>query len=349
MVYVNEIYSGNVILSDENKQAINAYVNVIKENASFLNGNRGMVKNQLNMASNLINSQTNDNIVNYYIIKSGEALEIRSNKIDSTISAIDSIISILESNLTPSSCYYQNSLTSSYESMLSSLNNTTTSNENTQLAKNIAESINMLDTNNSSTTQSNTNSSTSQSNTNTTQVIDNTRRINNSLNTNSSNNTTNNTLRQHTHTNTTANNNNQRNNTSIDTQRNLTTNTQRNTTAIDTQRNNQSINTNYDNQVQTLEEYKNNTVEQQTTNNESGDFSRQTPSQRARTRRTQNNTNNTYNPTMNPGSLNKTITNENENQITKRRESNRISSDTENTAKHKATRVPYRMQSTYDD
>lgn len=156
MVYVNEIYSGNVELSEENRKAINAYVNVIKENASFLNGNRGMVKNQLGMASNLINNQQDENIINYYIIKSGEALEIRSNKIDSTISSIESIISILEQNLTPSSCYYQKSLTTAYENMLNDMkNNTSTSNENNTLAKEIAESINLINTESTNTATDN--------------------------------------------------------------------------------------------------------------------------------------------------------------------------------------------------
>lgn len=155
MVYVNEIYSGNVELSEENRKAINAYVNVIKENASFLNGNRGMVKNQLGMASNLINNQQDENIINYYIIKSGEALEIRSNKIDSTISSIESIISILEQNLTPSSCYYQKSLTSAYENMLNDIKNNTTSSENNTLAKEIAESINLINTESTNTTTDN--------------------------------------------------------------------------------------------------------------------------------------------------------------------------------------------------
>lgn len=149
MVYVNEIYNGNVTLSEENRTAINAYVNVIKENASFLNGNRGMVKNQLGMASDLINNQSNDNIVNYYIIKSGEALEIRSNKIDSTISAIDSITNILEQNLTSSSKYYQNSLTDAYNNMISNMNSSITDeNEDKKIAKSIAESINLINSEN---------------------------------------------------------------------------------------------------------------------------------------------------------------------------------------------------------
>lgn len=163
MVYVNEIYSGNVELSDENRTAINAYVNVIKENASFLNGNRGMVKNQLGIASNLIENETNSDIINYYIIKSGEALEIRSNKIDSTISAIESIISILEQNLKPSSCYYQNNLTTKYDNMLANISTENSSDENVKLAKDIAESINLIEST-SSTNQENSTSDTSVNN-----------------------------------------------------------------------------------------------------------------------------------------------------------------------------------------
>ena len=106
MIYVNEIYNNRVNLSDENRTAINAYVNIIKENASFLNGNRGMVRNQLTLANDLMVNNSNNNLVNYYMIKSGETLENRSSKIDSTISAIESIINIIEENLDPSSIYY---------------------------------------------------------------------------------------------------------------------------------------------------------------------------------------------------------------------------------------------------
>ncbi len=142
MIYVNEIYNGNITLSEDNKVAINAYVNVIKENASFLNGNRGMVKNQLGIASNLVESNKNNELVNYYIIKSGEALETRSNKINSTISAIDSIINILESNLSSNSPYYNSKLSSTYQNIVTNINtNYNTSNSDIELANNIAESL----------------------------------------------------------------------------------------------------------------------------------------------------------------------------------------------------------------
>jgi len=149
MIYVNEIYNNRVNLSEENRIAINAYVNVIKENASFLSGNRGMVKNQLTLASDLMSNKSNDNLVNYYMIKSGEALETRSSKIDSTISAINSIIEIIENNLDSSSIYYQTSLSSTYENIIENLKPTTTiptvSTENKELADNIANSLNLCE------------------------------------------------------------------------------------------------------------------------------------------------------------------------------------------------------------
>lgn len=145
MIYVNEIYNGNITLTEENKVAINAYVNVIKENASFLNGNRGMVRNQLGIASDLVESNKNNELINYYIIKSGEALETRSNKINSTISAIDSIINILEANLSPNSPYYNSKLSSTYQNIISNtgsnVNQNNTDNPNIEIANNIAESL----------------------------------------------------------------------------------------------------------------------------------------------------------------------------------------------------------------
>lgn len=136
MIYVNEIYNGNVTITNENKLAINAYVNVIKENTSFLNGNRGMVKNQLSLASDLMTSETNDNLINYYIIKSSEALETRASKLDSTISAIDSIIKIIEDNLTSSSTYYQTNLSGTYDNLISNIKNSNSESEITENSTN---------------------------------------------------------------------------------------------------------------------------------------------------------------------------------------------------------------------
>lgn len=155
MIYANEIQNGNVNLTQEDKTAINAYVNVIKENASFLKGNKGIVKNQLNLASDLINNNTSENLVNYYIIKSGEALEIRSNKIDSTISAIDSIINIIEQNLTDKSTYYQTNLSETYNNLINNTANNLSEDENTKLAKSITESLSLKQKSNTTNQENN--------------------------------------------------------------------------------------------------------------------------------------------------------------------------------------------------
>ena len=149
MIYVNEIYNNKVNLTDESKVAINAYVNVLKENTSFLNGNRGMVKNQLGLASDLAKSEKNNDLVNYYIIKSGEALENRVSKLDTSISAIDSIIQIIENNLAPSSTYYSNKLSSTYNDIINNINaseksdnDINASSTNKEIADKISSSLN---------------------------------------------------------------------------------------------------------------------------------------------------------------------------------------------------------------
>lgn len=157
LIYVNEIYNNRVNLSEENRVAINAYVNVIKENASYLSGNRGMVKNQLTLANDLKNSKSNDNLVNYYMIKSGEALETRASKIDATISAIDSITKIIENNLDQSSVYYNSSLSNIYQDIIDNIQNKNSevSTENLELAQNICKSLDICQDYNETEIQNN--------------------------------------------------------------------------------------------------------------------------------------------------------------------------------------------------
>lgn len=153
MIYVNEIYNNNVNLTEENKVAINAYVNVIKENTSFLNGNRGMVKNQLGLATDLATTENNNNLINYYIIKSGEALETRASKIESSLNAINSIISIIETNLSESSNFYNTNLSGTYNGIFEKLETTTAKeitkdSTNKEVAESIANSLGFCETQN---------------------------------------------------------------------------------------------------------------------------------------------------------------------------------------------------------
>lgn len=84
LIYANEIYNNNITLSNENKNEISTHIETI--------------------------SSTNE-------------IESNSN-IDNKISAIDSIINIIESNLTPSSAYYQRNISSNINNLLN--NNQTT-------------------------------------------------------------------------------------------------------------------------------------------------------------------------------------------------------------------------------
>lgn len=364
MVYVNEIYNGNVNLTDDSRKAINAYVNVIKENASFLNGNRGMVKNQLDMASNLISKQNQDNIVNYYIIKSGEALEIRSNKIDSTISAIDSIISILETNLTSSSCYYQNSLSNAYNNMITNLENSNLANENSKLAKEIAESINMINTKNETINQKPVvidNNSTKQNITNNNQNNTTLNNTNNSLN-NNLNNTQNNVVNNNIQNNQNRNNINNRLNNN---QHNISTLQQN---EINNQTNNNSLiqpreylnEQNRINNIQKTQNRANNSVNQYNNNNICRNCidnnQNLTPSERARMlrRQAQNNNVNTQTNQRNTTPFNPTTNPKNVQPIERQTTSlntlesrNPMSITTSNTTQeNRVSRVPYRASTT---
>lgn len=112
LLFINDLYKGNIKLSEESLTAINAYINIIKDNTSYLNSNRGIISNQLNRANNLYNSNSASPLINAYIIRTNEAIDTRLAKLDSSLLAIDSICNILNSNLTSSSPYYNQNILS---------------------------------------------------------------------------------------------------------------------------------------------------------------------------------------------------------------------------------------------
>ena len=145
MLYINEIYNGNVTLSDEDVSAINAYVNIIRDNTSFMNANKGMIRNQLGYARNTFRGNNNRNLVNAYIIRANEAMETRVSKIDSSINALDSIIQIIENGLTENSTFYNNLLSNTYKTQNNTNTDTnldTDNNLDTNTDSNLNNSIN---------------------------------------------------------------------------------------------------------------------------------------------------------------------------------------------------------------
>ena len=97
LFYVNHLYKGNINLTPEESNSLNAYLNIIKENTSYLNSNKGIVLNQFNQAKEIADEQSNPSLVNAYIIRTNEAISTRYAKLNSVSYAIDAILNILSS------------------------------------------------------------------------------------------------------------------------------------------------------------------------------------------------------------------------------------------------------------
>ena len=99
LIYLNEIYGGNTNFSEEDFTSIRVYVNILKDNSNYLSNYTGMLKNQINEATSLYTDNSNINIINAYLIKAVETLQLRCAKIDTSVLAITSIIDIIKGNL----------------------------------------------------------------------------------------------------------------------------------------------------------------------------------------------------------------------------------------------------------
>ncbi|MBQ7918271.1 MAG: hypothetical protein IJ310_05655 [Clostridia bacterium] len=136
MIYVNEIQNGNVNLTQENKDEINRQIEIINQKNVF--------KNSESTTYNLPRNSQNQN-----------------ENISSTISAVDSILNIIETNLTSSSKYYQTNLSQNYGSFVSNTNESNICDDNCLIAQNIAKSLNMkISQNDKNITNQNNNIST---------------------------------------------------------------------------------------------------------------------------------------------------------------------------------------------
>lgn len=99
LLYLNEIYSGNVSLSEEDIFSINVYMNILKDNSNYLSNYNGQLKNQVNEAKEIYDGNSNTNLINAYLIKAVETLQLRCAKIDTSILSMTSIIDIVKNNL----------------------------------------------------------------------------------------------------------------------------------------------------------------------------------------------------------------------------------------------------------
>lgn len=119
LLYINDLYKGNVSILNSNRNSINAYMNILKDNTSYFNQHRGLITNQIEQAKELYNSDSSSSLINAYIIRTNEAISTRIAKLESSISALDSILGIMKGS--------QNSNSKSY--VLNNYNNTPSQNE----------------------------------------------------------------------------------------------------------------------------------------------------------------------------------------------------------------------------
>lgn len=138
LLCINDLYKGNVSLSIASKNAINAYMNIIKDNTSYLNQNKGIVTNQLSEANKLYEENNNSSLINAYIIRTNEAVASRIVKIESSISAMQAITQIIQGSLKSTSPNYN----------MNMINNKNTDNNISILEQNENNNINQESDNN---------------------------------------------------------------------------------------------------------------------------------------------------------------------------------------------------------
>lgn len=137
LLYINDLYKGNITIASTNKNAVNAYMNILKDNTSYFNQHRGLVTNQIDQAKELYNSDNSSSLINAYIIRTNEAIATRITKLESSISAMDSILDIMKGS--------QNSSSKSY--ILNNYNQNVIRNNNIKTQDNINKAINTETTN----------------------------------------------------------------------------------------------------------------------------------------------------------------------------------------------------------
>lgn len=137
LLYINDLYKGNITVASTNKNAVNAYMNILKDNTSYFNQHRGLVTNQIDQAKELYSSDNSSSLINAYIIRTNEAIATRIAKLESSISAMDSILDIMKGS--------QNSNSKSY--ILNNYNQNVIRNNNVKTQDNINKPINTETTN----------------------------------------------------------------------------------------------------------------------------------------------------------------------------------------------------------
>lgn len=97
MLYCNDIRTGNIVLTEAEKQAISEYIIVLREVTNYVNSNTGAVTKYMN-GINAIEDYTNSvALVNAKVIRVNDLLNTRHLKLETAISALDGVLEIFAS------------------------------------------------------------------------------------------------------------------------------------------------------------------------------------------------------------------------------------------------------------
>ena len=136
MIYANEIYKGNVNFNEETKTQLNNHIETLRENNNLCN-NPSIFKYNKRYYKN--NGESKD------LVFTTTNLNNNCFNIETYLSSINSIITIIEDNLTENSSFFNSKLSSSFNNFSNeNLNNQTITNTSTnqEIAQIIANTLN---------------------------------------------------------------------------------------------------------------------------------------------------------------------------------------------------------------
>lgn len=119
MLYCTDLRSGRATLSNEDKEAISIYNDIIKETTNYLNNNTGILTTHFNGISSISANENSAELINAKLIRANEVLKTRYAKLDSCLDSLNAVINILVNSI---GYDYANL----YNNSLTTLPNTTT-------------------------------------------------------------------------------------------------------------------------------------------------------------------------------------------------------------------------------
>lgn len=99
MLYCTDLRSGRASLTAEDKEAVEEYVDIIKETANYLNNNAGALTGYMNNITSVAGLENSQEIINAKLIRANEVLKTRYAKLDTCLDSLDAILNIMQTRI----------------------------------------------------------------------------------------------------------------------------------------------------------------------------------------------------------------------------------------------------------